>query len=342
MQFVLNFFKLFLTSLPIKSKSEKDSACITRPKSFLCRRIRNASAVFFKNTCPPSHPQVSGQAPKAIVFRQPLRTENEEALLDVNRRKVSSAIDVVNGGRFSGIVRIVATFVDSLGQECLSNGSGVIIDHEHVMTVGHTIWHLNYGLAVAIAIHRDIRTGSDIYRVDAGAVHFLWAGTFSTKNDFAILHVLTRFHHGIKPMKYAGASTTFATTNASIYGFSKDMPKDENGNWISHLSYSYALVQWVPGNVGLLDHDGDTNKGASGGPVVDDLGVVIALHRGNYQLGGKEGNTAVAVNHLGNNVEKFKEALTVVMGVISEEESQVIQGDKFEFHGWIGTYVLWE
>ncbi|KAI0894064.1 trypsin-like cysteine/serine peptidase domain-containing protein [Annulohypoxylon nitens] len=342
MQLIINFFKFLLTFLPTTTQPEKASAWPTRPESFRCRQIRDASAILLNNESLPCHTRINGQTPKAIVFRQPLSQENEEALLGVNHRRVIPAVDVINDGRFSGIVRVVATFVDSLGQECLSNGSGVIIDHEHVMTVGHTIWHSQYGLAVSIAIHQDSRAGSDIYRVDSGAVHFLWTDEFSTKNDFAILHVPTRFQHGIKPMRYAGVSTTFTATSANIYGFSNDMPKDDRGLWIPHLSYSYALVRWVPGNYGLLDHNGDTNKGASGGPVVDDLGVVIALHRGNYHTGDKESNAAVAINHLGNNVEKFKEALRVVTKVIPEEESKVAQGAKFMFHGWIGVYVFWE
>lgn len=136
------------------------------------------------------------------------------------------------------------------------------IDDEYFMTVGHIIWDRRLGLAVSIKLYQDNRAGSDVYHVDSGAITFGWANALDTKNDFAILHVSTRFKSGIRPMRYTELPVALATTNAHVYGFSSDMPRDRNNNWLPYLSYSCATVEWIPNPYDELDHNGDTYEGA--------------------------------------------------------------------------------
>ncbi|KAI1206719.1 trypsin-like cysteine/serine peptidase domain-containing protein [Annulohypoxylon truncatum] len=342
MEFIANLFKSLLNHLPAKVQTDHDVIWPTRLESFALRQVQGGSLIFLNGTHLPRHLEIDGREPQAIVFRQPLPSDHEEALLGMNLRKVNPAVDVLNDGPCSGIVRVLATFIDCFGQHWLGNGSGVVIDSEHVMTVGHTIWHREYGLAVSITICRDSRAGPDIYHVDAGAVHFQWAEASSAKNDFAILRTSNRFQSGIKPMRYTRSPTALATTNVNVYGFSTDMPMDQNGYWHPHLSYSYATVECVPDTYGLLGHNGDTYQGASGGPAVDNSGVVIALHRGSYSSGNDTSNRAVAVNQLGNDIEKFKEALAVMTEGTPVGVSRITQGAKFGLRGWIGACFRWE
>ncbi|KAI1141095.1 hypothetical protein F5Y05DRAFT_410947 [Hypoxylon sp. FL0543] len=101
----------------------------------------------------------------------------------------------------------------------------------------------------------------------------------------------------------------------------------------------------MPSTHTLPTHDGDTEKGTSGGPVFDSLGRVIALHKG-FELIDSSANVkvnkAVAINHYGNDVEKFVQALSMLMKNTPAEGTQIERGDQLELGGSIVTCFIWK
>ncbi|KAI1472812.1 trypsin-like cysteine/serine peptidase domain-containing protein [Daldinia caldariorum] len=273
-----------------------------------------------------------------------------EASIGLNRREVISDTYVQNDGPWSGIVRVEALFLGRTGKWWRTTGSAVIFDDYHVMTVGHNVWSREGGLALFVSIHRDRRADPehlDTRYVDAGAVHYQWAkacseakeskfmGKAAWENDFAILRVSKPFHEGCRRMEYG--KTPLGDTNVGIYGFPRDMSID-NKVWQASLCFSRSTVTYAPTTSTMLDHDGDTAGGNSGGPVVDNAsGKVIALHRGydkvklhrRAEVDLAEINKAVALLVKGNDPEKFSQAIDVLTGEESVEYLRVRKGPRF-------------
>ncbi|KAI0552064.1 hypothetical protein F4679DRAFT_582127 [Xylaria curta] len=61
---------------------------------------------------------------------------------------------------------------------------------------------------------------------------------------------------------------------------------------------------------GMLEHEGDTEKGTSGGPILNANRTVIALHRGwAHEAGGGIVNQAVAIDCDSNDFWAFRQTL---------------------------------
>ncbi|KAI0554002.1 hypothetical protein F4679DRAFT_392797 [Xylaria curta] len=207
------------------------------------------------------------------------------------------------------------------------------------MTVAHNVWHMAFGPAVAIVIHRDHRAGpSGIdhrHHVEIASVHYGWATTHSKQNEFAILRVSVPFSEKVKPMKYK--ATIEDPVETTIHGFSSDFPKT------GILSYSRAESRYVS-EERIVFHDGNMFKGASGGPVVDGDGVVIAIHRGwGRHLSVEDRiNQAVAINRHGNDVRRFIDALALSAGQFPDGASGIAHGATFVFRAAQVTLVGWD
>ncbi|RYO82222.1 hypothetical protein DL766_006355 [Monosporascus sp. MC13-8B] len=116
----------------------------------------------------------------------------------------------------------------------------------------------------------------------------------------------------IQAMRYWTTPTDVVPISVGICGFPCDMPKDKNGTHAARLCCDESRVMYEPVG-GLLQHDGDTEVGTSGGPIVVDNNRAISMHRGWADFGSKGmANEGVSINHHGNNVDKFIEALAVM------------------------------
>ncbi|KAI3318494.1 trypsin-like serine protease [Xylariaceae sp. AK1471] len=297
-----------------------------------------------------AHKKIDGHEPQVVIFKLPYRPNKEEhgdeIVLGRNPRKVSSDADVQDDGPHSGIVRVMATFLDRNGVRWLGRGSGTLIDARHVMTVGHNVWDRKLGPAVSITIRRDRRAdphGMDDRPVEMAGVQYNWATEFSKQNDFAILHVSDPFPCKMQPMRYQRTPTEVDPADIKIYGYPRDMPKDENGVWLAQLSFSQSRVRYVPGGDNLLSHDGDTTKGTSGGPIVDSGNTAIAIHRGYGRVATSvdviDINKAVVINHHGNDVEKFIEALAFYSRNPPGGDFRTVRSATFMFRGSEITFL---
>ncbi|KAI1089504.1 trypsin-like cysteine/serine peptidase domain-containing protein [Rostrohypoxylon terebratum] len=294
-----------------------------------------------------------GREPQAIVFQLPPRWNHPEAVLGRNPRTVSPVDNVEDGGSCSGFLMVLAVLVDHLGLRHRKYGAGTVIDDCRVLTAGHIIWCREFGLAQSITVRRDARAGSDGRCVDTGVVHFQWAKDSSAKNDFAILHVSKAFPRGVRRMKYETTPISDDQTGVKIYGFPYDMLRHEDEQTYNQLCFSHSDVHYTCGSP-LLCHDGDTEPGNSGGPLVGPSETVIAIHRGSgckaveiYENGRKtkkfiRTNKAVAINHNGNDVEKFIKYMAAMLGDLSVQDPRIIRSVNLLHHGWEVSGFGWD
>ncbi|KAI0387711.1 trypsin-like cysteine/serine peptidase domain-containing protein [Hypomontagnella monticulosa] len=286
----------------------------------------------------------SGLPPHALAFKLPQKFIEDEALLDENPIELNPATDVQNGGTYSGVVQVRSVFGKRMGHSNIRRGSAVVIDREHIMTVAHNIWHERDGIAKSIQILRDCRADPyevDSRLVDAGVVNYQWPISFSDEHDFAILHVSEPLHRGIQSMEYKQTPVAGGIHDVKIYGFPFNMFDNHNGEYLGRLCHSQGQVEYHCID-GLLDHNGDTEKGSSGGPVVESSGSVVAIHKGTMRDSRRRPiiNIAVLINRHGNDVEKFMQALAVINGTSGSLE--IAQSDNFMLEGHEAVCLGWE
>ncbi|OTA61475.1 hypothetical protein K449DRAFT_445244 [Hypoxylon sp. EC38] len=311
---------------------EPNLSCIMQPKLYDPLPLQD-DPHFLSGARLKDRMSIDGLVPQAIYFK--FRSETDEAVLRINPREFTATSHVLDGGSYSGIVR---EFKVAGGQSVSFSGSGTVIDDHHVMTVGHVIWSRKYGPAVSVTIERDSRATRDEYPVDSCTVHFMWAEEFSEPNDFAVLRVSKRFHDGIKRMNYKRTPTTMAPLSANILGFSSDMPMAGDGEWLGHLCHSPSQVEYAPDTDPLLKHYGDTEKGASGGPIVH-CETTIALHKGTYR--DKLANKAIPIDCHGNDINNFIQAIAFMTRGELVTESRIIRGGEFTLDGLEDSVAAW-
>ncbi|XDG07470.1 hypothetical protein ABKA04_007085 [Annulohypoxylon sp. FPYF3050] len=278
-----------------------------------------------------------GRRPQIVVFQETPPTHLNESLGD-KYRQICEEDTVQDGGLLSGVVMVTAVFKNNLGESKCISGTGFVIDDHHILTAGHIIWCNQLGLARNIQIHRDCRSLSREYYVDAGAVHFNWANDFWGANDQALLHVSTPFPQKIKRMEYSQTPTLGDDFTVKTYGFPCDLPKGRTGLWPAHVSHTEGHARYTLGDLFLL-HRGHTNLGNSGGPVVDgSSGEAIAVHVGTDLLH-PQGSVdsvgfATAINRNGNNIEKCISSITISTKLGPAEIPEVGKSSAFKYYGW--------
>ncbi|KAI0894073.1 trypsin-like cysteine/serine peptidase domain-containing protein [Annulohypoxylon nitens] len=273
---------------------------------------------------------IDGHRPQVVVFQEPPPAHLDESPWG-NDRQISEEHTIHDGGLNSGVVMVTAVFKDHLDQWGWTYGTGFIIDDHHVLTAGHNIWRNNtYRLARYIYIHRDCRSLSHDYHVDAGVVHFNWANGFSRENDQALLHVSTPFSKGIKRIEYRQTSTLNTDGKVVTSGYPYDFPENRKGMWPAHLSHTESRARYTVGD-SFLRHWGHTENGNSGGPVVDSSsGEAIAVHTGVDCLSG----LATAINRNGNDVEKCINSISMSARLGPAGDLKVGKGVAFKYCGW--------
>ncbi|KAI1171782.1 trypsin-like cysteine/serine peptidase domain-containing protein [Nemania sp. FL0916] len=283
-----------------------------------------------------------GRGAHVVVFKPLVELDKDEALLGRNPRRITQKPTFKTTGS-------VAVCVSTRGSAGITNvsgrGTGIVIDDHHVMTVAHNVWNRKYGAAISITIKRDRRAdpgSADDRCVDTACVHYGWTTAYSKQNDFAILRVSEPFSDKLDRMRYEKASIEAGRVKATIHGFSFDFPLRSGV-----LSHSQAEAWYVVGRDSMVFHDGDTMEGASGGPVVNEAGAVIALHRGCSKSTSVENNEiieinkAVAIGYHDNDVEKFINALALG----AEQATAALAGwraQTFEYRTSRLTFIAWE
>ncbi|KAI1171017.1 trypsin-like cysteine/serine peptidase domain-containing protein [Nemania sp. FL0916] len=220
-----------------------------------------------------------------------------------------------------GIVKIVAHFPDSnLAEKGYTvHGSGVLIDEHTVATAGHLVFrNRTHTVKVEVFVGcdrpetRETRDGCNI------ALHYGWWVSEARRcNDLAFIRLSEPFRETI-PINYKQTPILKEDMPVIVYGFPYNMPSWDKGN---RLCGSNALLQSMDSyRMGVLMHEGDTAKGNSGGPILNDDGHVVGLHSGwNYGTVASDSddgsqrtvviNEAILINHLGNDFWALRRVL---------------------------------
>lgn len=187
------------------------------------------------------------------------------------------------------------------------NGTGVLICPDVVAVVGHLLDYKK-GHAVHVMVYAGYNTGEQSVekrRATCAVMHYAWYDDYVAANDLAFLHLESEFAKAIQTIPYVQTPATEGNITGHVIAFSGDMKK---------CAVSTSALQYNPSSIsgmGLLEHKADTKGGASGGAVLNDQGVLIAIHKGCVHDDEENPltNTAVTVDRHGNDFGKFIGAL---------------------------------
>ncbi|KAK7408872.1 hypothetical protein QQX98_008933 [Neonectria punicea] len=291
---------------------------------------------------------------KAAAWK--LQETGVEVCFGINPRRLVPESDVHGGGRYSGILEIYSTFQAHNGTTLPFHGTAFVIDKYHVLTVAHNIWHADFGRARAVTLYMDHRVDPNGQHSRQGSVvaaGYQYVYCNVELNDFAIVKVSEPFDTAVVVPLRVDIIPTNTTIDVTVLGYPFDMPKNRRGERQSHLCQSSSQVKYD--GTDLVEHIGDTGKavslmglnvGNSGGPVITDANIAIAVHRGwGYRktIGNAIGkvvgkiervriydpeavrNKAVPINHHGNDIPQFVAVLADMEGAKGGPNSQQVR-----------------
>ncbi|KAI2464333.1 trypsin-like cysteine/serine peptidase domain-containing protein [Annulohypoxylon bovei var. microspora] len=237
---------------------------------------------------------------KAIAWE--LLSGNYEARLGQNPMKQVGEM-VANSGVLDGIVQVVTKWSKHDRKSAI--GIGTLIEPNVVAVCGHLLRSQN-GYAVKV----EITAGNGASATgDYVVVPKKWLVRLENcrKNDIGMIH-LDRPLNGVHPLDYAQTPVTDSLSHHGIlgrvYGFPERFPR----LCVSNMKIQFSLTYYP----GWVEHNGDTMKGNSGGPIVDMNGRLIAVHGGwawaNKEMTGRI-NVSAPVDRMGNDFDVLREIL---------------------------------
>ncbi|KAK4222838.1 hypothetical protein QBC38DRAFT_66602 [Podospora fimiseda] len=208
--------------------------------------------------------------------------------------------------------------------KCYSNngtwwkGSGFIItgqkNEQIVATAAHNLFEL--GLANSVILTTKVGTTTETVRYGTyAAAH---AGYYSTLrrdvNDIAFILPNQNFPD-VEPLRYQQTPETEKML-IDVFGFPKNaegLTPVPNGR----LFVSTAAYMKYPNTDGEVAHQGNTEQGFSGGPILssNEPNTVIAVHTGAHaakDFGVHKSNLGAPINRSGNDFEPFHKFLSLV------------------------------
>ncbi|KAI0878343.1 trypsin-like cysteine/serine peptidase domain-containing protein [Hypoxylon argillaceum] len=246
---------------------------------------------------------------KAVAW--PLGVGFSETLIGKYLRHLVPPTDIMPGCYMRGVVKVIVFFSDGSS----STGSGFLTDYLIVATAGHVVDDDIHGHAQYVVVQAGLGGADNAIESRRGVcvvVNSNWYNGRSGRNDLAFIRLGSPFNT-VEPLQYMQTPVTDNGITASVYGFPGDIPESAPGQ---RLCATMCPVRYsLSCSAGMLEYEGDTEKGTSGGPVLNADRIVIALHRGwDYDADGRRINQAVTINRYGNDFGAFRQVLEYMAG----------------------------
>ncbi|KAI1384094.1 trypsin-like cysteine/serine peptidase domain-containing protein [Hypoxylon trugodes] len=226
----------------------------------------------------------------------------EEAYLGKNPLMLVDVQEIQPGKMPQAIVYIVVA-LDNGG---FRYGSGTVIDNNIVVTAGHVLISSS-GRAVSVDVIAGEGDTKELRRGKCAAIHGRWYSMQAIANDVGVIELNEPFKN-VQPLTYIQSPIANDTGGiATVYGF----PKDESRFLQNErLHKSRAPCKYNP-TFKMIQHEGDSIGGVSGGPMIDKLDKVIAIHHGwnNDKETREVVNLAVTIGHNGNDFAALRQVL---------------------------------
>ncbi|KAK4222835.1 trypsin-like cysteine/serine peptidase domain-containing protein, partial [Podospora fimiseda] len=163
---------------------------------------------------------------------------------------------------------------------------------QFILTAGHNLVNENgraHRVEIIYGIDHPLQTRSGVDAVVHGSYYL--EGRLI--NDIAIIR-LNKSFIGVTPLQFRQTPIT-GNGAATVYGYPKDTPRFRpNGKLCvsgpSRMEYNPSLRE------GFIGHHSNTERGSSGGPIVDSSNTVIGVHT----QGLSTINLGVPINRRGN------------------------------------------
>ncbi|KAF2972794.1 hypothetical protein GQX73_g804 [Xylaria multiplex] len=216
-------------------------------------------------------------------------------------RKVVKREFTTRGCKYSGIFKIVSEFEGPDKSRYRAQGTAFAVNKSHVLTAAHNMWHPKLGPAKNATLFPDARAGmwaQYARKCIAAATSPNWVQVRQVEHDFCMVAVAEPFGPEVHILPCHPSPGPSHVKDGIILGFPLDLPCDAPGR---HLIQCKGELSYHVDRDGIaIEHDINTKKGNSGGPVITS-GQVVGIHTSFIHCERK--NRAIVINRNGNNVD---------------------------------------
>ncbi|KAI1384100.1 trypsin-like cysteine/serine peptidase domain-containing protein [Hypoxylon trugodes] len=254
-----------------------------------------------------------------------------EAILQYGNRLQSVATEEIQPGMVAHAVAYIETWN---GSERGYSGTGAVIYGNIVVTAGHVLLSesgQSHVTAVRVTVGESVT--SESRHGICIAFNGNWYATNSGVNDMAFIKLDCPFHT-VQPLAYCQSPLiSEGTIDTLAFGF----PGKTDRSVSSGPLYKSKAPLTYNQNLKMFEHKGDTEKGSSGGPLIDASGQVIALHWGYCGI-----NLAVTIDRNGNDFVPFLRILGVpILDATLPEQQRNISIELIGAQGADGVVYAW-
>lgn len=262
---------------------------------------------------------------KKTVWKQILSLALVVCMVSVLLGPVQAANDAVLEAKNGVVEMIMAYTLDSGDLLELSYGSGFLINENAVMTCYHCVVPDDVQKEyIELTTGKEYNSDRVTYRVvvsgDVTRTASVWADAYSEEDDWAVLR-LSDTINGKNVLSLGDSDGTELTTVYAL-GFPDSYTDDVPKYTAEQVTATQGVVSKLNTVYGTpsIEHDADVSSGNSGGPLVNEDGVVIGVNYAYYTGEGTNYSYAIQINEIKKVLNALSIAYTDATEVSEAEE----------------------